>query len=55
MENEISTSVKSDKLSAADNKTISTTSSYLVTKDYSQYPVHRFRVKIDQDISNIKN
>jgi outer membrane protein assembly factor BamB len=54
MENEISTSVKSDKLSAADNKTISTTSSYLVTKDYSQYPVHRFRVKIDQDISNIK-
>jgi len=54
MENEITKSIKSQKLEAADNKTISTVSSYLVKNDYSQYPVHRFRVKIDQDFSNIE-
>ncbi|MCJ7571445.1 MAG: PQQ-like beta-propeller repeat protein [Candidatus Thermoplasmatota archaeon] len=53
-ENEITKSVKLQKLSAIDNKTISTASSYFVRTDYSQYPVHRFRIKIDQDPSNIE-
>jgi len=54
MEEKIPDATKSEKLSAADNKTISTLSSYLGLKEYSQYPVHRFHVKIDQDISNIE-
>ncbi len=54
MEDEISNSVKSVKLTAVDNKTISTVSSYLKFKEFTQYPVHRFHVKIDQDVSNIE-
>ena len=53
-ESKISNVEKSEKLSAIDNKTISTASAYLIIQDYSQYPIHRFRVKIDQDISNIE-
>jgi outer membrane protein assembly factor BamB len=53
-ENEVTNYVKSQKLTAIDNRTISTVSSYLVRTEYSQYPVHRFHIKIDQDISNIE-
>lgn len=60
LENEISSATKSEKLDDIDNKTISTTSSYLIELDESvnqndyKYPIHRFRVKMDQDLANIE-
>ena len=60
LQTEITNTVKSVKLYAADNKTISTNSSNLVElgEDIIQnnyhYPIHRFRIKIDQDPSNIE-
>ena len=57
---EITNSVKSVKLLDHDNKTISTYSSSLIElgeeiiQNKYHYPVHRFRVKIDQDPLNIE-
>jgi outer membrane protein assembly factor BamB len=58
LEDEITNFEKLNKLFAADNKTISTLSSFLFEFDGNidnyHYPIHRFRIKIDQDNSNIE-
>jgi len=60
LQNEITSGIKSTKLAYTDNKTISTNSSILVElggdiiPNYYHYPIHRFRVKIDQDPANIE-